>query len=89
MAEDAVRRIEASADKLSVAQTEADAYLGDVSRVLADIHKKFAEEVERTLDKANTGFHGRLSTAVHLLSGAIEELESKLTESLDALGRRG
>ena len=66
--------LEAAARKLSQAQYQADAYLEGVSKVLHQSHQAFAESVERTLREANRQFHGELSQAVGLLSGAIADL---------------
>lgn len=67
-------RLEAAARQLSQAQHQADAYLEGVSKVLHHAHQAFAESVERTLREANRQFHGELSQAVGLLSGAIVDL---------------
>ena len=45
------------------------------SEILAEAHGKFADGLTRTLDRANSDFHSKLSGAVGLLSSAIEELE--------------
>jgi len=66
--------LEAAARKLSQAQHQADAYLEGVSKVLHQAHQAFSESVERTLREANRQFHGELSLAVGLLSGAIVDL---------------
>lgn len=68
---EAMARIEGSAALLGSAQKQADTYLEGVSRVLGEAHGAFATEVKRTLDKANTEFHSRLSSAVTMLSAAI------------------
>lgn len=75
---DVLARIEGSANRLGTAQKQADEYLDGVSRVLGDAHTSFATEVKRTLDKANTEFHTKLSTAVGMLSSAVSELELTL-----------
>ncbi len=49
-----------------------------INRVLAEAHKSFAEEVKKTLDKANNEFHTKLTTAVSMLSSAVNELEVTL-----------
>lgn len=67
-------RLESAARKLSQAQHQADAYLEGVSKVLHHTHQAFAASVERTLREANRQFHGELSQAVGLLSGAIVDL---------------
>lgn len=75
---DVLARIESSATRLGVAQKQADEYLDGVSKVLGEAHTSFATEVRRTLDKANTEFHSKLTTAVSMLSSAIGELELTL-----------
>lgn len=75
---DVLSRIESSATKLGAAQKQADEYLEGVSKVLAEAHTSFATEVKRTLDKANNEFHTKLTTAVGMLSSAINELELTL-----------
>jgi len=75
---DILNRIETSASRLGTAQKQADEYLAGVSRVLGEAHTSFATEVKRTLDKANTEFHTKLTSAVGLLSAAVGELELTL-----------
>lgn len=75
---DVLARIETSANRLGAAQKQADEYLAGVSRVLGEAHTTFATEVKRTLDKANTEFHNKLSGAVGLLSSGVQELEVTL-----------
>lgn len=75
---DVLARIESSATRLGAAQKQADEYLAGVSRVLGEAHSTFATEVKRTLEKANTEFHNKLSGAVGLLSSGVGELEVTL-----------
>ena len=75
---DVLARIEGSATRLGTAQKLADEYLDGVSKVLGEAHSSFAQEVKRTLDKANTEFHTKLTQAVGLLSSAVGELELTL-----------
>ena len=75
---DVLARIESSATRLGTAQKQADEYLEGVSRVLGEAHTSFATEVKRTLDKANTEFHTKLSSAVGMLSSGVNELELTL-----------
>jgi hypothetical protein len=75
---DVLARIESSATRLGTAQKQADDYLAGVSRVLGEAHTTFATEVKRTLEKANTEFHSKLSGAVGLLSSGVQELEVTL-----------
>lgn len=78
MTQGALAQIESAAEKLASAQRETESYLEGVSEVLADSHKSFADGLTRTLERANTDFHAKLSNAVKLLSSAIEELEVTL-----------
>jgi hypothetical protein len=64
---------------LGTVQKQADEYLEGVSRVLGQAHESFANEVTRTLDRANTEFHSKLAMAVGLLKSAVDELEVTLS----------
>ena len=75
---DILARIESSTTRLGTAQKQADEYLEGVSRVLGEAHNTFATEVMKTLDKANHGFHTKLTTAVSMLSSAVDELQLTL-----------
>ena len=75
---DVLQRIESSTAKLGTAQKAADAYLDGVSQVLADSSEAFRESVVSTLSKVNYDFHTKLSSAVGLLSTAVQELEVTL-----------
>lgn len=75
---DVLQRIEASTDKLSKAQKTADEYLDGVNQVLADSSEAFYNSVADTLAKVNYDFHFKLSSAVGLLSTAVQELEVSL-----------
>lgn len=79
---DVLQRIETSTTKLSQAQKAADEYLDGVSQVLADSSDAFRESVVSTLAKVNHDFHTKLSSAVGLLSTAVQELEVTLGGSL-------
>lgn len=75
---DVLSRIEGAAAKLGIAQQQADEYLAGVSKVLGEAHVTFATEVKRTLDKANSEFHTKLTQAVGMLSSSVGELELTL-----------
>lgn len=75
---DVLQRIEASTAKLGAAQKTADEYLDGVSQVLAESSEAFRESVVATLAKVNHDFHTKLSSAVGLLSTAVQELEVSL-----------
>lgn len=75
---DVLQRIEESTAKLGQAQRTAGEYLDGVSEVLADSSDAFRESVVSTLAKVNHDFHTKLSSAVGLLSTAVQELEVTL-----------
>lgn len=75
---DVLQQIEASTSKLIEAQKAADEYMDGVSQVLADSSEAFRESVVSTLAKVNHDFHTKLSSAVGLLSTAVQELEVTL-----------
>jgi hypothetical protein len=75
LTQQALDRIQTAATKLVAAQQETEDYLDGVSKILAAAHGEFADGLTRTLDRANSDFHSKLSVAVGLLSSAIEELE--------------
>ncbi|HRD97088.1 MAG TPA: anti-phage ZorAB system protein ZorA [Rubrivivax sp.] len=79
LTQQALDRIQTAATKLAQAHHETENYLEGVSDVLADAHAKFADGLSRTLDRANSDFHAKLSCAVKLLSSAVEELEVSLS----------
>lgn len=79
LTQQALDRIQEAATKLAQAQQETENYLEGVSDVLAEAHSKFADGLSRTLDRANSDFHAKLSSAVGLLSSAVEELEVSLS----------
>lgn len=79
MTGDILSRIEAAAAKLGVAQAQADKYLEEVSRVLAEAHQQFASNMRNTLGEANKQFYTSLSTATSLLRESIEELDVALS----------
>lgn len=69
-----VQKLEAASNQLAIAQQESETYLKGVTQVLVKAHESFRENVERTLSEGNRKFHGELSSAVNLLSGAIKNL---------------
>lgn len=71
--------IQSAARQFGEARQQADRYLDGVSQILGDSHELFAEGLAKALNQANTTFHARLSDAVGLLSGAIQELEVTLS----------
>ena len=81
LTQQALERIQSAAEKLAKAQGETENYLQGISEVLADAHSSFADGISRTLDRANSDFHSKLSSAVKLLANAIEELEVTLSSN--------
>lgn len=69
-----VQKLEAASRQLAIAQEQSETYLKGVTEVLVKAHDSFRENVERTLSEGNRKFHGELSSAVNLLSGAIKNL---------------
>ncbi|MDR2626175.1 MAG: hypothetical protein LBC37_07575 [Zoogloeaceae bacterium] len=86
LTDDLVRRMEAAAQSLAAAKTEAGAYLEGVNQVLGEAHRRFAENIERTLSAGNQQFHKEVALAVDYLKGAIEALGDTL-ENLTADNR--
>ena len=78
-----VARLEAAAQALGAAQTEAHDYLEGINRVLGEAHARFAENIERTLRQGNSQFQKEVATAIDYLKGAIEALGDTL-ENLTA-----
>lgn len=69
-----VQKLEAASRQLAIAQEQSETYLKGVTEVLVKAHDSFRENIERTLSEGNRKFHGELSSAVNLLSGAIKNL---------------
>ncbi|MDR1351263.1 MAG: hypothetical protein LBJ59_10940 [Zoogloeaceae bacterium] len=83
LTDDLIWRMEAAAQSLAAAKSEAGAYLEGVNQVLGEAHKSFAENIERTLSAGNQQFHKEMALAVDYLKGAIEALGDTL-ENLTA-----
>jgi hypothetical protein len=75
---DVLQRIESAANKLAVAQREADEYLSQVTEVLTAAHQAFADSVKRSLNSGNREFVDAISSATKMLGATIQELESTL-----------
>jgi hypothetical protein len=86
LTDELTRRMEAAAQSLAAAKTEAGAYLEGVNQVLGEAHRRFAENIERTLGAGNQQFHKEVALAVDYLKGAIEALGDTLE---DLAARRG
>lgn len=78
LTERALKLIDSASIKLSQAQLDAEQYLDGVSKVLADAQSSFQEGMLRTLDRANSEFHEKLTSAVGMLGSTILELDSTL-----------
>jgi uncharacterized protein YukE len=78
MTQRALDDIQAAATKLAGAQKDTELYLEGVSNILAQAQSAFNDGLTRTLDRANSDFHNKLSSAVGLLSSSIEELDASL-----------
>lgn len=87
LTQQALDRIQTAATKLTQAQQETERYLEGVSQVLADAHTHFADGLTRTLDRANSDFHTKLSSAVKLLSSSIKELDVSLSSAATPVRR--
>ena len=81
-----VSQLKAAADQLGQAQQQADSYLQGISKVLAETHQSFANEVSNTLRQGNSEFQKELTLAVSLLRSGIQELGDTLD---DLPGRKG
>lgn len=81
LTENVLQRLNASAERLAVAQKAADEYLQQVTDVLATSHEQFAEAMNRTLNAGNKSFIDSVSSATKMLSETIQELDSALSNA--------
>ena len=72
---DIISRIEHSAVVLRDAEVQAQHYLEQVTKVLAEAHAAFGSQVNATLAKVNGEFYQHLQRATDALAGAIGDLE--------------
>lgn len=72
---DIISRIERSAVVLREAEAEAERYLNEVTKVLAEAHAAFGSQITSTLEKVNGEFHAHVQRATGALAGAIVDLE--------------
>jgi hypothetical protein len=72
---DIISRIERSAAALAEAELQAEKYLQEVTKVLAEAHHAFGSQVNSTLEKVNGEFYSHLQRATGALAGAIGDLE--------------
>lgn len=77
--EDVLQRIERSAARLREAQDQSESYINGINTVLLESSVSFQNAVKDSLNTVNLDFHTKLSEAVNLLTGAIEDLESTLS----------
>ncbi len=84
---DVLSRIESATQKLSQAQTQTERFMEGVATVLATAYEQFRSSVTKSLDKSNTEFQTKLSSAVGLLSTSIKELDDVLSTATPK-GRR-
>jgi dsDNA-specific endonuclease/ATPase MutS2 len=84
---DVLARIDNAAQKLAVAQNQADHYLDQVTDVLQQTHQAFASGMRHTLEEANQQFFHHLTAATSKLREAIEELEVTLSSVGDRITR--
>lgn len=75
---DILSRIEGSAQKLAEARASVDSYLDGLTKILTETHETYAEALNTTLTSVNQKVVDNLSTAIGLLHGTIEELESAI-----------
>lgn len=84
MTSDIVARMEAAAQKLVSAQSQADAYLESLNEVLVGAHGSFSQQMLNSLSTANTEFHTYLSKSTSLLASAIDHLQDTLSDLPDS-----
>ena len=72
---DLIEKLRGAATQLASAEKQSEQYLEGINKVLAEAHKSFAENLDRTLGHGNARFHEELSQAVGLLSAGIQDLE--------------
>lgn len=75
---DVLSRIEGAARKLSQAQAQTEQFMEGVATVLGKAYEEFRASVTKSLDRSNSDFQSKLSSAVGLLSSSIKELDDVL-----------
>jgi hypothetical protein len=75
---DVLNRLEKATIQLGHAETAAEEYLANVTRVLAESHESFTKEMSNSVSTANRDFHRNLKTAIDLLATTIADLEATL-----------
>jgi hypothetical protein len=75
---DVLTRLEKATTQLGQAETAAEEYLANVTKVLAETHESFTREMSNSVATANRDFHRNLKTAIDLLATTIADLEASL-----------
>jgi hypothetical protein len=75
---DVLVRLEKATTQLGHAETAAEEYLANVTKVLAETHESFTREMSNSVATANRDFHRNLKTAIDLLATTIADLEASL-----------
>ncbi len=75
---DVLQRLELATKQLGQAETAAEEYLANITKVLAETHESFTREMSNSVATANRDFHRNLKTAVDLLATTIGDLEASL-----------
>jgi hypothetical protein len=83
---DVLSKLEKATSQLGQAELAAEAYLANVSKVLAESHESFTREMNNSVNTSNREFHNNLKTAVDLLATTIGDLEASLGS---VIGRKG
>ena len=83
---DVLSKLEKATSQLGQAELAAEAYLANVSKVLAESHESFTREMNNSVNTTNREFHNNLKTAVDLLATTIGDLEASLGS---VIGRKG
>jgi len=83
---DVLAKLERATSQLGQAELAAEAYLANVSKVLAESHESFTREMNNSVNSSNREFHNNLKTAVDHLATTIGDLEASLGS---VIGRKG
>lgn len=83
---DVLSKLDKATSQLGQAELAAEAYLANVSKVLAESHESFTREMNNSVNTSNREFHNNLKTAVDLLATTIGDLEASLGS---VIGKKG
>jgi hypothetical protein len=83
---DVLSKLDKATSQLGQAELAAEAYLANVSKVLAESHESFTREMSNSVNTSNREFHNNLKIAVDLLSTTITDLEASVG---GIIGRKG